>query len=110
VSRKIIIHKCRAQAKSEGVKYRLHPLIHTLPTRNFIQDIGKKKTELGTPHLSLKDELIALMGIFYWPSENIFLFSTKSLVRPWNEFARGTKCSATSRGKTSRQNPTMVNT
>ena len=39
---------------------RLHPLIHTFPTRNLTQDIEKKKAEPKTPHfLSLNQDIVA---------------------------------------------------
>jgi hypothetical protein len=44
------------------------------------QDVEKKKAEPGTPQCPLKNELIALMGSFYWPSEKILLVSTKAFV------------------------------
>jgi len=34
----------------ETLKWRLHPLIYTFPTRNPAQDIEKKKAEPKTPH------------------------------------------------------------
>jgi hypothetical protein len=38
----------------------LHPLIHTLPTENFTQDLEKKKAEPRTPHfLSLNQDIVA---------------------------------------------------
>ena len=38
----------------------LHPLIHTFPTRNFAQDVEKKKAEPVTPHfLGLNQDMVA---------------------------------------------------
>ena len=38
----------------------LHPLIHTLPTRNLTPDVEKKIAEQRTPHLlSLNQDIVA---------------------------------------------------
>jgi hypothetical protein len=48
------------QQERERVKYRLHPLIHTFPTRNLAQDVEKKKAEPRNPHfLSLNQDIVA---------------------------------------------------
>jgi len=42
-----------------ATKAKLHPLIHTLPTRNLTQAVEKKNTERGTQHfLSLNQDIV----------------------------------------------------
>ena len=66
--------------KVEGVKFKLHPLIHTIAPETSAQDVEKKESEPKTPHfLSSNQDIVAnpqeqkcgLKYVIYTPREMV---------------------------------------